>query len=172
MNWADWAIVIVLTLSSVISLARGFIKEALSLVIWVVALVVANVFSHRLEVFLVNTISTPSLRAMAAFLLVFIGVLLIGALLNFLIGLIVKATGLSGTDRLLGTVFGFVRGLLVIMIFLIYVPNYVAITKDPWYQQSQLIPYFSPYQAAVQNGINGITAWVVGLLKKPETTAV
>lgn len=172
MNWADWAIVIVLTLSSVISLARGFIKEALSLVIWVVALVVANVFSHRLEVFLVNTISTPSLRAMTAFLLVFIGVLLLGAIVNFLIGLIVKATGLSGTDRLLGMVFGFVRGLLVVMIFLIYVPNYVAIKKDPWFQESQLIPYFSPYQVAVQNGINGITAWVVSLLKKPEATAV
>lgn len=172
MNWADWAIVIVLTLSSVISLARGFIKEALSLVIWVVALVVANVFSSRLEVFLVNTISTPSLRAMAAFLLVFIGVLLIGALLNFLIGLIVKATGLSGTDRLLGMVFGAVRGLLVVMIFLIYVPNYVAIKNDPWFQESKLIPYFSPYLASVQNGINGITAWVVSLLKKPDVTAV
>jgi len=172
MSWADWAIVIVLTLSSVISLVRGFIKEALSLVIWVVALVAANLFSHLLEEFLVNTISTPSLRAMTAFLLVFIGVLLIGALINYLIGLIVKATGLSGTDRLLGMLFGFVRGLLVVMIFLIYVPNYVPINNDPWFQQSRLIPYFSPYQVAVQNGINGITAWVVSLLKKPEATAV
>lgn len=172
MNWADWAIVIVLTLSSVISLARGFIKEALSLVIWVVALVLANVFSHRLEVFLTNAISTPSLRAMAAFILVFVGVLLVGALLNFLIGLIVKATGLSGTDRLLGMLFGFARGLLIVMIFLIYVPAYVVIEKDPWFQQSQLIPYFSPYQAAVQNGINGVTTWVVKLLRKPEATAV
>jgi membrane protein required for colicin V production len=172
MNWADWVIVIVLTLSSVISLTRGFIKEALSLVIWIVALVVANVFSNRLEIFLKNAISTPSLRAMAAFLLVFIGMLLIGALVNFLIGLLVKATGLSGTDRLFGMFFGFVRGLFIVMIFLIYVPNYVAITKDPWFQQSQLIPYFSPYQSVVQNGIKGITVWVVSLLKKPEPTAV
>ncbi|MFO1388979.1 CvpA family protein [Cellvibrio sp.] len=172
MNGADWAIVIVLTLSSVISLVRGFIKEALSLVIWVVALVCANVFSHRLEEFLVNTISTPSLRAMTAFLLVFVGVLFLGALINFLIGLIVKATGLSGTDRLIGMVFGFARGVLLVMMFLIYVPNYVPVTKDSWFQQSQLIPYFSPYQAAVQNGINGITSWVVSLLRKPEATSV
>lgn len=172
MNGADWAIVIVLTLSSVISLVRGFIKEALSLVIWVVALVCANVFSHRLEEFLVNTISTPSLRAMTAFLLVFVGVLFLGALINFLIGLIVKATGLSGTDRLIGMVFGFARGVLLVMMFLIYVPNYVPVTKDSWFQQSQLIPYFAPYQAAVQNGINGITSWVVSLLRKPEATSV
>lgn len=172
MNWADWAIVIVLTLSCVISLARGFIKEALSLVIWLVALIVANLFSHHLESFLTNVISTPSLRAMAAFLLAFIGVLLVGALINFVIGLIVKATGLSGTDRLLGVFFGFARGALLVIIFLIYVPQFVPINKDTWFQQSQLIPYFSPYQAAVQRGIDTITAWVLKAFEKPEATAV
>ena len=172
MNLADWAIVIVLTLSSVISLTRGFIKEALSLVIWIVALVVANVFSNRLEVFLTNVISTPSLRSIAAFALIFIGVLLIGALLNFLIGLIVKATGLSGTDRLFGMLFGFARGVLIVLVFLIYVPSYVPIKNDPWFQQSSLIPYFLPYQSAVQNGLGSLTQWVLGLLSKPEKTAV
>jgi membrane protein required for colicin V production len=172
MNWADWAIVIVLTLSSVISLARGFIKEALSLVIWIVALVVANVFSNRLEFLLTDAISTPSLRAITAFILIFIAVLLIGALINFCIGLIVKATGLSGTDRLLGTVFGFVRGVFIIMIFLIYVPKYVPIKDDPWFQQSNLIPYFSPYGPAVQNATASVTRWVLSLLQRPEKTAV
>jgi membrane protein required for colicin V production len=164
--------VIVLTLSSVISLARGFIKEALSLVIWIVALVVANVFSNRLEIFLTNVITTPSLRSMAAFALVFIGVLLIGALLNFLIGLIVKATGLSGTDRLFGMFFGFARGVFIVLVFLIYVPNYVPIKNDPWFHQSTLIPYFSPYQSAVQNGLGSLTHWVLGLLSAPAKTAV
>jgi membrane protein required for colicin V production len=172
MNWADWAIVIVLTLSSVISLARGFIKEALSLVIWVVALVVANVFSNRLEFLLTNVISTPSLRAMAAFALVFVGVLLLGALLNFCIGFIVKATGLSGTDRLLGSLFGFVRGLFIVMVVLIYVPNYVPIKNDSWFKESSLIPYFSPYESAVQNGFSNLTHWVMELLSKPEKMAI
>jgi membrane protein required for colicin V production len=172
MNWADWAIVIVLTLSSVISLTRGFIKEALSLVIWIVALVAANVFSNRLEFFLTDAISTPSLRAITAFILVFVGVLLIGALLNFCIGLIVKATGLSGTDRLLGMLFGFARGVFIVIIFLIYIPSYVPIKNDPWFQQSSLIPYFSPYESAVQNATAGITRWVLGLFNQQEKTAV
>jgi membrane protein required for colicin V production len=116
--------------------------------------------------------STPSLRAITAFILVFIGVLLIGALLNFFIGLIVKATGLSGTDRLLGTVFGFVRGVFIVMIFLIYVPKYAPIKSDPWFQQSSLIPYFSPYEATVQNATAGITRWVLSLLNRSEKTAV
>ena len=171
MNWADWAIVIVLTLSSVISLARGFIKEALSLIIWIVALVVANVFSNRLEFFLTDIISTPSLRAITAFVLVFVGVLLIGALLNFCIGLIVKATGLSGTDRFLGVLFGFVRGVFIVIIFLIYVPRFLPIKEDPWFQQSSLIPYFSPYESAVQTATTGITRWVLSLFDQQEKTA-
>lgn len=172
MNWADWAIVAVLTLSSVISLARGFIKEALSLVIWIIALVAANIFSARLEPFLTNFIATPSLRAMAAFALVFIAVLLIGALLNFCIGLVVKATGLSGTDRLFGMLFGLVRGLFMVMVLLIYVPSYIPIKSDPWFEQSKLIPYFLPYETAVKNGMGEITRWALNLLYKPEKSSV
>jgi len=172
MNWADWAIVAVLTLSCVISLARGFVKEALSLVIWIIALIAANVFSTRLEPFLNNLISTPSLRAMTAFLLVFVAVLLAGALLSFCIGLLIKATGLSGTDRLLGLFFGLARGLLVVMAFLIYVPTYIPIKSDSWFEQSKLIPYFLPYETAVKNGTGEITRWVLNLLYKPEKSSV
>jgi len=172
MNWADWAIVGVLTLSSVISLTRGFIKEAFSLAIWIAAFLMANRFSHQLEFFLTNFISTPSLRAMTAFVVVFIAVLLLGALLNFCIGLLVKATGLSGTDRLLGMFFGFVRGLFIIMVLLIYVPSFVPVSNDPWYRQSVLIPYFVPYEAVVKNSLNGLTHWVFGLFDKPEKSAL
>ena len=172
MNWADWAIVAVLALSCVISLARGFVKEALSLVIWIIALIAASVFSARLEPFLNGLISTPSLRAITAFMLVFVAVLLAGALLNFCINLLIKATGLSGTDRLLGMFFGLARGLLVVMAFLIYVPGYVPVKSDPWFEQSKLIPYFLPYEAAVKNGTGEITRWFMNLLYKSETSSV
>ena len=101
---------------------------------------------------------------MTAFALVFIGVLLSGALLNFCIGLLVKATGLSGTDRLLGMLFGFVRGALIVMIFLIYVPQYLPVKEDPWFQQSQLIPYFQPFKSTVENTMSTVSHWVMNLL--------
>ncbi|HWV14397.1 MAG TPA: CvpA family protein [Cellvibrio sp.] len=160
MNWADWAIVVILTLSSVISLARGFIKEAFSLFIWVAALLAANLFSDSLEQLLVNTISTPSLRALTAFIAIFIIVLLLGALINYLIGMLVKASGLSGTDRLLGMVFGLVRGLFIILIALAYVPSFLPIKNDPWYQQSALIPYFAPYESGVKNIVSDFSHWI------------
>lgn len=168
MNWADWAIIVILTLSSVISLARGFIKEALSLVIWVAAMVIANVFSNRLEPLFTNIIETPSLRTMAAFAAVFLAVLLLGALLNFALGMVVKATGLSGTDRLIGMLFGFVRGLFIVMLLLIYLP----VKNDPWYAQSTLIPYFSPYETAVKNVTGEMTRWLLNLVSKSESTKV
>lgn len=168
MNWADWAIVVILTLSSLISLARGFIKEAFSLFIWVAALITANLFSYRLEQQLVDTIATPSLRAMAAFAGIFVAVLILGAIVNYLVGMLVKATGLSGTDRLLGMCFGLVRGLLIVLIVLIYVPSFVPIKKDPWYQESSLIPYFLPYESAVRDFSGQVSRWISGFMSKSE----
>lgn len=172
MNLADWAIVVILTLSSLISLVRGFVKEAFSLVIWIAALVLANVFSDRLEPLFTNIISTPSLRLMAAFITVFISVLLIGALINLCIGYLVKVTGLSGTDRLFGMFFGLARGLFIIIILLIYVPAYVPVKNDPWFQQSTLIPYFLPYENLVKTITDEITNFIVGLMNKSGTSTI
>jgi len=168
MNWADWAIVVILTLSSLISLSRGFIKEAFSLVIWIAALLIANLFSDHLDRLLVNTITTPSLRAMTAFVGVFIAVLIVGAIINYIVGMLVKATGLSGTDRLVGVCFGLIRGLFIVIILLIYVPSFIPIKKDPWYHQSTLIPYFVPYEATVKNIVSDITHWVLHVTSKPK----
>lgn len=172
MNWADWAIVLILSLSTLISLARGFIKEAFSLTIWIAAVIIANLFSGRLEHHFTHFISTPSVRAISAFLAVFIVVLLVGAFINYCIGLLVKATGLSGTDRLFGMCFGFLRGLFIVITLLIYVPSYVPVKKDLWFQQSVLIPYFLPYEAAVKNTTTAITRWVLNMMAKPPEVTI
>ncbi len=115
-NWVDALILGILVISSLISLSRGFIKEALSLVTWVVAGIVAWMFggslAHHFEAYL----DTPSVRVIAACAILFIVTLLIGALVNFLLAQLVRATGLTGTDRLLGMVFGGARGLLLVVI--------------------------------------------------------
>ena len=146
MNWADWAIVGVLGLSALISVVRGFIKEAVSLLIWLAAAVVASVFHERLAVWLVDFIGTPSLRLVAAWIALFVSVLIVGGLINFLLGQLVKATGLSGTDRLLGIVFGVARGLIIVMAVLIFLPQVVPVTQDPWWHESVLIPEFLKFE--------------------------
>jgi len=146
MNWADWAIVGVLGLSALISVVRGFIKEAVSLLIWVGAAVIASIFHERLAVWLVDLIGQPSLRVVAAWVILFISVLILGGLVNFLLGQLVKATGLSGTDRLLGMVFGVARGLIIVMVVLILLPQAIPVDQDSWWQQSVLIPEFLEFE--------------------------
>ena len=86
MNWADWAIIAVLGFSVLISAVRGFIKEALSLVIWLAAAIIASIFHDELALWLVDLISTPSLRMLTAWITLFIVVLIIGGICSYLLG--------------------------------------------------------------------------------------
>lgn len=137
-NGADWAIVIVVVLSTVMSLKRGFIKEALSLVTWVAAFIVARMFHGNMVTLLTEQVESPVIRSIAAFAVLFVGTLIVGAAISFLIGTLVKMTGLSTTDRLLGMFFGFARGLilLTVAVALIRVTPFV---ESEWWKQSILI---------------------------------
>ena len=146
MNWADWVIAGVLLISSLISLKRGFVKEALSLAIWVIALIVASLFSARLAPLLSGYLGEPSVQQMAAFAILFIATLLVGGATNYLLGTLIKATGLSGTDKLLGVLFGLLRGGVIIMVLILYLPRLVPVQEDNWWQQSLLIPHFLGFE--------------------------
>ncbi len=150
MNWADWVIIAVITVSSLISLKRGFVREALSLVTWVAAFIVARLFTDNMAVLLADYIDTPSARIVAAFALLFITTLFAGALINNLIGLLIRATGLSGTDRVLGMVFGIARG-GVLVVVLVALLGMTPVIQDRWWQQSTLIPHFSVMEEWTRN---------------------
>ena len=160
MNWADYAILAILAISSLISLKRGFIKEALSMANWVLAFIIAVTFRDALSSLLVEQIATPSVREMVAFAILFAATLIVGAMVNHLIGELVRMTGLSGTDRFLGVLFGFIRGFIVVMAVLILVPSVVPIDKDPWWQESILIPQLLSFESWVTL----ITSEVIGLI--------
>ncbi|GGY42386.1 hypothetical protein GCM10011297_14280 [Bacterioplanes sanyensis] len=136
----DWVLIAVVVISSLISLKRGFVREALSLASWIVAFVVARLFSGNLATLLEGHVDTASLRWMIAFLILFAGTVIIGALLNHLIVELVRVTGLSGTDRVFGMFFGAVRGLLI-LVAIVYGLQYTLVAEDAWYQQSVVIPH-------------------------------
>lgn len=140
-NTADWVLVGILLVSTAISLRRGFVKEALSLLTWLVAFVVARLFAAQLSTLLAEQVSVPSLRLGLAFLILFVGTLLLGSVVSFLLGELIRITGLSSTDRLLGMVFGFARGALIVVIAVALL-RLTPVTGDPWYQSSMLIPVF------------------------------
>lgn len=142
MNWADWAILAIVLISGLFSIRRGFVKEALSLVTWVAAFIVARLFTNSLAVVLTDYIQTPSFRIVAAFGMLFILTLICGALISNLIGVLVEATGLSGTDRMLGMGFGVIRGGLIVVVIVALLGETPAV-RDQWWQDSQLIPHFA-----------------------------
>ena len=140
-TWIDWLIAIIIVISALISLKRGFFKEVLSLLTWVAAIFVAWTFGGALSERLTDYIATPSIRVMTACALLFVATLLVGALINRIIAELVQATGLSGTDRLLGMVFGALRGCLVVTVVL-GVLTLAPLEQDPAWKQSLLLPHF------------------------------
>ena len=138
-NWADFAIIAIVLVSTVISLARGFVKEAVSLASWVCAAWVAFRYSPVVAEYLRASIDIASVRAGVAALALFIAVLVAGGLLNLVISGLVEKTGLSGTDRTLGAVFGVLRGVLVIGL-LVLLAGLTPFPQDTWWRQSSLLP--------------------------------
>lgn len=142
MNWADWTIVGIIALSSLFSIKRGFVKEAISLAIWALAFFVAVAFHERLAVLFQDMVSSVSLRYVLSYTLLFAATFVVGAMVKYLIGELVRMTGLSGTDRLFGMAFGLTRGVIVVMALLIVLPMMMPVRQETWWAKSLLIPQF------------------------------
>jgi membrane protein required for colicin V production len=141
MNGADLAILGICLVSMLVSLFRGFLREAFSLLIWVAAVYAGLQAAGPLALRMDPWIDMPSVRLIVAFVGVFVLVLIVGGLLNYLLGKLIASTGLSGTDRLFGALFGALRGLAIVMVAVI-IARFTPFTEDPWWQESRLLPEF------------------------------
>ena len=139
MTQVDNLILAVIAISSAFGVRRGFIKEIMSLLSWIAALLVSRVYSGSLASILENLIDNPSVRYVFAFSVLFVTIIVLGTLLNHLMSKLLVVTGLKTIDRLLGAVFGVVRGTVIVLVFL-FVLN-VFVSESEWWQQSTLIPY-------------------------------
>lgn len=141
MIWVDYVIIGIIALSAIIGLARGLIREVLALGVWIAALLAAWFFYRPLADQLTPWLETPSLRMGVAVVLIVMGVLVVGAIIGWVLSLLVEKTGLTGTDRLLGMVFGAGRGAVVVAL-LVFLASLTPVVEDPWWAQSDLLPRF------------------------------
>jgi membrane protein required for colicin V production len=152
--WIDVVILALIALSAILSLFRGFVKEALALATWLVALWVAMTFYEPLAALLSQWITLVSAQKITAFAVLFICVLLIGAVINYLASKLVSRTGLSGTDKMLGVVFGIARGGVIVAI-LVLLAGLTPFPQDHWWQDSQLLGYFQEFALWLRNFLPG-----------------
>jgi membrane protein required for colicin V production len=143
MNGADYLILGVLFLSMLLGFIRGFVREAIGVISWLGGLWLAWRYAHVVEPLLAGRVGDPPVSTWAARTLIVLAVLIVGWILAGLLGYMLRHSGLSiMVDRLLGLVTGFVRGAVVVAVFVL-LGQFVQLTQTRWWMGSRLIPYAS-----------------------------
>ena len=139
MTWLDALVAVVLISSIIISVVRGLVREILSVLGWIAAFVVANRFAENLAAMLPAAIPGVTVRLITAFAILFIGTLIIAALISAAIGMLLRASGLVLADRGLGGLFGLARGVLIILTAVI-LAGLTALPRQPYWRESFSAP--------------------------------
>lgn len=116
MTWLDYAVAGVFAASLVVGAWRGLVREVLSILGWVIAFLAANLLAGPLGLVMPQAIPSPELRVAAAYVVVFVGSLMVTSLVGLLLSKVIRAVGLGGLDRMLGAMFGAARGLLIVLV--------------------------------------------------------
>ena len=135
----DYVVLTILVASIVVSVLRGLVKEVLSLVAWVAAFIVANLYGADMAALLPHAVPAGTLRLVAGFAILFVGTLLIAALVNRAIAHIIEASGLKIVDRGLGGLFGFARGALIVVTLAI-LASMTGLPREPVWRNALLSP--------------------------------
>ena len=141
----DYAVLAAIVASALLGLWRGVVSEILALVAWVVAFLVARAGASEVAGWLTGQIAEPGMRQAAAYVLIFVAVLIVFAIARMLISLMLKAIGLGLLDRLLGAAFGVLRGILVVWVAVL-VAGMTPLPKADWWRDAMLAP---PLETAV-----------------------
>lgn len=140
MNVTDYLVIAGIVISAVVGALRGFLREAVALVTWVVALFVAWHFSDLIEPHLGGLLAGSNVRVWAARTILVVIILLLGTGIGAALSHFVRVSIFSGTDRFLGLLFGALRGLILFGV-LVILGQLLRLEDERWWRQSTLIPY-------------------------------
>ena len=142
-NWIDCVIIAVIALSMITGLFRGFIKELIALGVWVLAIWLAFTYTSVVDPWLQPYIQDKTARMVVSFVAILLATIILGGLFNALLSFILRRSGLSGTDRLLGMGFGFVRGVFIVALMMLVV-KMTSLPQQDYTSQSRLYAKFDP----------------------------
>jgi membrane protein required for colicin V production len=140
MNLTDYVVIAGVIISAIVGAMRGFLREAVALGAWIIALFVGWHFAYLVEPHLGGLLADSTVRPWAARIIIVVLILLLGAALGAALGHLVRLSIFSGVDRLLGFVFGLLRGAVLLGVFVI-LAQLLRLDGDRWWQRSLLIPY-------------------------------
>lgn len=143
LQWVDIAIVVVIGLSVLTGLFRGFVKELISLCTWIVAIWLGAHYYEALDPWLSSYLQDKTARTAVAFVLIMFGALLVGGIINATLSFILKRAGLSGTDRTLGMAFGFLRGVFIVALIMLAI-QMTSLPHQQYSKESKLYAHFNP----------------------------
>ena len=140
MNWIDYLLIALVVFSCVAGVMRGLLREVIALVTWVAAVLIAWHYAGVLEPHLGGALANEGVRVWAARTIIFLGVVLIGTGIGAIVSHLVRLSLFSGTDRFFGGIFGFLRGLVMIGLF-VMLCHALRLNGEPWWRGSTLMPY-------------------------------
>ncbi len=143
MNWVDFVIIGIIAISVIVSFFRGFLREALSLLVWGLAIYFSLTYYSTLEPLLPSGYGLPpTVRLVLSGIAILLGVLIVGGIFTWIIGTLFDKTGMSGTDRVAGILFGGLRGVILVVIIVLII-SFLPFKDEPWWTQSKMVPHFT-----------------------------
>jgi membrane protein required for colicin V production len=151
MNVTDYLVIAAVVVSAIVGAMRGFLREAVAVVAWLVALFAAWHFSELVEPHLGGLLAGSYVKPWAARVIIVVLILLLGAGIGALLNHFVRLSIFSGMDRFLGFIFGVLRGVVLLGVFVI-LAQLLRLDGEKWWRQSLLVPYGE----SVANGLRAM----------------
>jgi membrane protein required for colicin V production len=151
MNVTDYLVIAAVVISAIVGAMRGFLRESVALVTWLVALFVAWHFADLIEPHLGGLLSGSYVKPWAARVIIVLLILLLGAAIGAMLDHFVRLSIFSGMDRFLGLVFGLMRGVVLLGVFVI-LAQLLRLDGEKWWTRSLLVPYGE----SVANGLRSL----------------
>ncbi|MFT4151415.1 MAG: CvpA family protein [Paracoccaceae bacterium] len=166
----DGVVAAVIVLSAILAYSRGFVREAMAIVGWIVAAVLAFMFAAKVqplvqELPMVGDFIGDSceLSIIASFAAVFAVALIVASLFTPLFSSVVQRSVLGGLDQGLGFLFGVARGVILVAVALLVYDRAAAANAVPMVDNSRSAKVFAAFQDKINTMVpTDALGWIVG----------